>query len=33
MLISIKRNNVIKTFENYKQEDANYDKETLREKI
>lgn len=32
MLISIKRNNVIKTFENYKQEDANYDKETLEKK-
>ncbi len=32
MLISIKRNNIIKAFENYKQEDANYDRELLEKK-
>ncbi len=32
MLISMKRNNVIKAFENYKQEDTNYDRELLEKK-
>ena len=32
MLISIKRNNIIKAFENYKQEDTNYDRELLEKK-
>lgn len=32
MLISMKRNNVIKTFENYMQDDENHDKEELEKK-
>ena len=32
MLISIKRNNVIKTFENYKSDNENYDKESAEKK-
>ena len=32
MLISIKRNNVLKAYENYTQENANYDKEELEKK-
>ena len=33
MLISIKRNNLLKAFENYKDENSNYDKEDLEKKI
>lgn len=32
MLISIKRNNVIKAFENFKNEDTNYDRDVLEKK-
>ena len=32
MLISIKRNNLLKAFENYKDENSNYDKEDLEKK-
>lgn len=32
MLISIKRNNLLKTFENYKSENENYDKDELEKK-